>query len=110
MSDNPKGGEDRHHRDPLGPFNAALRSHLGEFADVWMQARIRLLRKLEDRIAQATDPAELAALRLELNDAFVSEQDIEIAEAKLKKVHDIVRTVCEIKQTMHDHHASQNRH
>lgn len=65
-----------HTPNHLGPLQASLRNHLGQFADLWMQSKIALVRKLSERIAAAHDVEELRQLRIELNDAVLNEEDI----------------------------------
>lgn len=76
----------------LDTAQASLRNHLGEFADLFMQAKIQLLRKISDRIAAASTEEELAKLRKELHDSFLSEEDIADMEAKTTKFFNLVES------------------
>jgi hypothetical protein len=78
--------------DMFGPFKASIRNHLGEFADKWMEARIKLLQKLNDQIAGTSDLEELKKLRAEVNDALISVEDISKMDAKLKAFLEMLKT------------------
>ncbi len=54
----------------------SLRKHLGELSDEWMSAKIELVRNLRGRIMVAKDATEIAALRKELTEALLNEEDV----------------------------------
>jgi hypothetical protein len=99
--------------NPFEPMQASIRKHLGEFADLWMEQKIALLRKLAQRIAAATDTEELIKLRKELNDALISEEDITNLDEKLGKLLAMMKkhlqTAVEIKKISDEYRRDLNR-
>lgn len=87
MSD-PKPFEKNFHSYPmndfLSPVRASMRTHLGEFVDVYMGAKIKIAQKLADKIAGENDVDKLMELRAKLNDVMFSEQDITQLDAKIQ--------------------------
>ena len=67
----------------FGPFSASIRNHLGEFADEWMKAKIKLVQKLGDQIAGENDKTKLVSLRCDLHEALISEGDVDQMDAQI---------------------------
>jgi hypothetical protein len=84
MSDAPKPAT--HMGRP--PAIAALHKHLGEMVDVWMRAKIAMLRHLEAKIllASTADHELYAKLREELHSAFLNEADIELFDQQVTRL------------------------
>jgi hypothetical protein len=81
------------HRSPdvQVPLMASLRNNLGLLADELMRAKIALIRKIGARIEMATTPEELKALRTELSDAILSEDDLMRIENTITKVFEMAK-------------------
>lgn len=59
------------------------RKRLGEFADIYMQAKILYVTKLFDKIGESNDLVELKSLQAELNNALYSPEDIAQLDQKI---------------------------
>ncbi len=70
--------------DILGPARASMRARLGEFADVYMDAKIEIAKKLAAMIVLESNPAKLMRLKAKLNDVMLAEDDINQLDSKLK--------------------------
>lgn len=70
--------------DIFGPARASMRTRLGEFMDIYMDAKIKIAQKLADKIAGENDMDKLFELRTKLNDVMFSEDDITQLDAKIK--------------------------
>lgn len=70
--------------DLFGPARASMRTRLGEFTDVYMDAKIKIAQKLSDKIAGENDVEKLMELRSKLNDVMFSEDDITQLDTKIK--------------------------
>ncbi len=77
--------------DLFVPFKASIRNHLGELADKWMEAKIKLIQKLGDQIAGENDQAKLKSLRKELRLALVSKEDAKHIDATITEFLEIIR-------------------
>ncbi|MFA5131720.1 MAG: hypothetical protein WC444_00125 [Candidatus Paceibacterota bacterium] len=69
--------------DLFGPARASMRARLGEFVDIYMDAKIKVTQKLFDEIAGAKDVDSMMALRAKLNDVILTEDDIKQFDAKI---------------------------
>lgn len=81
----------------LGPFQASIRNHLGEFADEWMRAKIGLVRKLNAHIELETDLEKLKEFRSELNNLLFSEEDVTQMSGRLTKLFELLRQLRALK-------------
>lgn len=70
--------------DLFGPARASMRTRLGEFADVYMDAKIKIAQKLADKIAGENDVSKLMELRSKLNDVLFAEEDVTQLDTKIK--------------------------
>lgn len=69
--------------DIFSPARASMRARLGEFADVYMDARIKIARKISDKISSENDVDKLMELRGKLNDVLLADDDIAQLDAKI---------------------------
>ena len=76
----------------LGPVRASIRTRLGEFTDVYMDAKIKIAQKLADKIAGENDIDNLMELHFKLNDVMISEDDIVKLNDKMKAFLDMLDT------------------
>jgi hypothetical protein len=81
-------------KDPhlFGPARASMRTRLGEFADVYMDAKIKIAQKLADKIAGENDVDKLMELRGKLNDVMFAQDDITQLDAKIKALLAMLQT------------------
>lgn len=85
MSDpKPNDGHKSSAYDLFGPARASMRTHLGEFVDVYMGAKIDLMRKLSSMISLESNPRKLMRLRAMMNDILFAEDDIKQLDGKMK--------------------------
>lgn len=78
--------------DLFGPARASMRAGLGEFADVYMDAKIKIAQKLADKIASENDVDKLMELRAKLNDVMFTEDDIMQLDTKIKALVAMLQT------------------
>ncbi len=78
--------------DLFGPARASMRTRLGEFADVYMDAKIKIAQKLADKIAGENDLDKLMELRTKLNDVIFAEDDITQLDTKIKALVAMLQT------------------
>ncbi len=76
----------------FGPARASMRARLGEFMDVYMDAKIKIAQKLADKIAGENDVEQLMALRAKLNDVMFAEDDITQLDTKIKALLAMLQT------------------
>lgn len=74
------------------PACASIRARLGEFMDVYMDAKIKVAQKLADKIAGENDVDKLMELRAKLNDVMFAEDDITQLDAKIKALLAMLQT------------------
>jgi len=68
----------------FGPARASMRTRLGELVDVYMDAKIKIAKKLSDKIAGEHDVDNLMKLRAMLNDVIFAEDDITQLNGKIQ--------------------------
>lgn len=78
--------------DLFGPARASMRTRLGEFAVVYMDAKIKIAQKLADKIAGENDVDKLMELRGKLNDVMFAQDDIAQLDAKIKALITMLHT------------------
>lgn len=76
----------------FGPARASMRARLGEFMDVYMDAKIKVAQKLADKIAGENDVEKLMELRAKLNDVMFAEDDIAQLDSKIKALLAMLQT------------------
>jgi hypothetical protein len=90
------------------PVQASLRKNMGEIVDLWMEGRIALLRKTVDQINGENNPEKLEELRMKLNDALLSKEDLEyfgaIVGTMLSTAQNNLRIYSELKNLSRDDH------
>lgn len=104
--------------DMFGPARASMRTHFGEFMDVYMGAKIEVVRKLASVINLESDPKKLMELRGMLNDVMFSESDIEQLDGKIKALMDMLKTHAtsflalkqQVRSALRDEHDPHRRH
>lgn len=69
--------------DVMTLVRASVRTRLGEFADVFLDAKIKIAQKLSDKISGENDIDKLMELRSKLNDVMFSKEDVEQMDAKI---------------------------
>ncbi len=78
--------------DLFGNVKASMRKHLGVFADVYMQNKIAILRKLSNQIAATNTTQELYELNKALNNVLLSKEDIDVLGSKLDSLMTMIET------------------
>ena len=78
--------------DIFGPARASMRVRLGQFVDVYMDAKIKIAQKIADKIAGENDVDKLMELRAKLNDVMFAEEDITQHDAKIKALLAMLQT------------------
>ncbi len=76
--------KESHSADMLSHVRSSLQKRLGEFADVYMDAKIKIAQKIGDQIAGTSDPEQLMQLSSNLNDVLISTEDIRRHGEKVK--------------------------
>jgi len=76
----------------LAQLRASVRARLGQFADVYMDAKIKITQKIADQIAGVNDLDKLMELRTALNNVMLDADDIARLDSKIKALISMFKT------------------